>query len=110
MIPGFESGIIGMKKGEEKEIKVTFPEKYQKAELAGKEAIFLIKLNNVPDRTKREHAIEKVGQLFSNFNAENECGWILSEFSDDPSNRITAMKIARDHLQKYKTKFLNQVG
>ena len=47
MIPGFESGIIGMKKGEEKEIKVTFPEKYQKVELAGKEATFLIKLNNV---------------------------------------------------------------
>ena len=47
MIPGFESGIVGMKQGEEKDVKVTFPEKYQKADLAGKEAIFKIKVNSV---------------------------------------------------------------
>ncbi|MBT07874.1 MAG: trigger factor [Gammaproteobacteria bacterium] len=47
MIPGFEGGIVGMKQGEEKDVKVTFPEKYQKAELAGKEAIFKIKVNSV---------------------------------------------------------------
>ena len=34
---------MGMKKGEEKDVKVTFPEKYQKADLAGKEAVFKIK-------------------------------------------------------------------
>tara|TARA_X000001036_G_scaffold193636_1_gene182599 strand:- start:2691 stop:4118 length:1428 start_codon:yes stop_codon:yes gene_type:complete len=47
MIPGFESGVIGMKKGQEKEINVTFPERYQGADLAGKEATFRIKLNSV---------------------------------------------------------------
>ncbi|MDC2963623.1 trigger factor [Gammaproteobacteria bacterium] len=47
MIPGFEGGIVGMKQGEEREVKVTFPEKYQKADLAGKEAIFKIKVNRV---------------------------------------------------------------
>ena len=47
MIPGFETGIVGMGTGEEKEINVTFPEKYQKADLAGKEATFRIKLNSV---------------------------------------------------------------
>ena len=47
MIPGFEAGIVGMKKGEEKDVKVTFPEKYQKADLAGKEAVFKIKVNSV---------------------------------------------------------------
>ena len=47
MIPGFESGIVGMKKGEEKDVKVTFPEKYQEANLAGKDAIFKIKMNSV---------------------------------------------------------------
>ena len=36
-----------MKQGEEKDVKVTFPEKYQKADLAGKEAIFKIKMNSV---------------------------------------------------------------
>ena len=47
MIPGFESGIVGMKQGEEKDVKVTFPEKYQEANLAGKDAIFKIKMNSV---------------------------------------------------------------
>lgn len=42
MIPGFEEGILGMKKGETKDITVTFPENYQSSELAGQEAVFQI--------------------------------------------------------------------
>ena len=40
MIPGFEKEIIGMKVGEEKTIKVTFPEDYHVENLKGKEAEF----------------------------------------------------------------------
>ncbi|MFZ9034924.1 MAG: trigger factor [Francisellaceae bacterium] len=40
MIPGFEDGIIGMVKDEEKTIKVSFPEDYHNKELAGKPAEF----------------------------------------------------------------------
>jgi trigger factor len=47
MIPGFEDGIIGMKKGEEKVIDVTFPEDYQAENLAGKAAQFKITLKLV---------------------------------------------------------------
>ena len=47
MIPGFEDGIVGMKKGEEKVIDVTFPEDYQAANLAGKAAQFKITLKLV---------------------------------------------------------------
>ena len=47
MIPGFESWNCGNEKGEEKDVKVTFPEKYQEADLAGKEAVFKIKVNSV---------------------------------------------------------------
>lgn len=46
-IAGFEDQLIGMKKGEEKDIKVTFPQDYQAKDLAGKEAIFKIKLNAI---------------------------------------------------------------
>ena len=42
MIAGFEDGIVGMKKGEEKVIDVTFPEDYQAENLAGKAAQFKI--------------------------------------------------------------------
>ena len=45
-IPGFEEQIVGMNAGEEKDITVTFPEDYHK-ELAGKEAVFKIKLHEI---------------------------------------------------------------
>jgi trigger factor len=46
-IPGFEDQVIGMKVSEEKDVKVTFPENYYSKELAGKEAIFKVKLNEI---------------------------------------------------------------
>ncbi len=46
-IPGFEEGIIGMKTGETKTVKVTFPENYGSADLAGKEAEFDITVNSI---------------------------------------------------------------
>ncbi|WP_286479416.1 trigger factor [Ignatzschineria indica] len=47
MIPGFEDQIVGMKKGETKTIKVTFPDDYQAEHLEGKEAEFDITVNSV---------------------------------------------------------------
>lgn len=47
MIPGFEDGIIGMKKGETKEVPLTFPEDYSLSEeLAGQDVIFKITVQN----------------------------------------------------------------
>lgn len=46
-IPGFEEGLIGMAPGSEKEITTTFPEDYHSTELAGKEAVFKIKLHEI---------------------------------------------------------------
>ena len=45
--PGFEEQLIGMNVGEERDITVTFPEEYHAENLAGKEAVFHIKLHNV---------------------------------------------------------------
>lgn len=42
MIPGFEEGIVGMKKGETKDVPVTFPEDYRSTDLAGQDAVFQI--------------------------------------------------------------------
>lgn len=46
-IPGFEDQIVGHSAGEEFDVNVTFPEEYQAAELAGKAAVFKIKLHEV---------------------------------------------------------------
>lgn len=46
-IPGFEDGIIGMEKGEEKDLTLTFPEDYGSEDLAGKEVVFKVKVNEI---------------------------------------------------------------
>ena len=46
-IPGFEDQVIGMKIDEEKDIKVKFPDEYFSKDLAGKEAIFKVKVNEI---------------------------------------------------------------
>ena len=46
-IPGFEDQLVGSKAGDEVEVKVTFPEDYQATDLAGKDAVFVTKVNEV---------------------------------------------------------------
>ena len=53
-IPGFEGQIIGMKYEEEKDVVVTFPKEYQSADLAGKEAVFKVKLHEIQEKVAAE--------------------------------------------------------
>ena len=46
-IPGFEEQMVGMAIGEEKDLEVTFPEQYHSEELAGKAAVFHVKVNSI---------------------------------------------------------------
>lgn len=46
-IPGFEEELVGVKAGDEKDVKVTFPDPYQAADLAGKDAVFATKVIEV---------------------------------------------------------------
>ena len=49
-IPGFEEQIIGMKREEEREVEVSFPENYGAKELAGKAAKFKVVLNEITEK------------------------------------------------------------
>jgi len=51
-IPGFEEQVTGMKKGEEKVVKVTFPEAYGSENLAGKDAEFKVKVNGIQEKAE----------------------------------------------------------
>lgn len=53
-IPGFEEQVIGMKKDEEKDIKLTFPEDYHVEDLKGKEVVFKVKVNEIKEKVTRE--------------------------------------------------------
>ena len=48
-IPGFEEGLIGLKSGDEKDVKVKFPEDYHADDLKGKDAIFKVKVHEVKE-------------------------------------------------------------
>ena len=69
MIPGFEKQLLKIKKGEERDITVTFPEDYHSEELAGKEAVFNInckdvkgqKLPELTDEFAAEFGVEEGG-------------------------------------------------
>ena len=49
-IPGFEEGVIGMKREESKDIKLTFPEDYGSKELAGQEVVFNVVVHDIKKR------------------------------------------------------------
>ena len=53
-IPGFEEQMVGMNIGEEKDLDVTFPEQYHSEELAGKAAVFHVKVNGIQEKVRPE--------------------------------------------------------
>ena len=59
-IPGFEDGMVGMKAGGEKDIEVKFPENYGAAHLAGKDAVFKVKLHEIQERKIPEKLDEEM--------------------------------------------------
>ncbi len=48
-IPGFEEQLVGLKSGDKKDVKVTFPEDYHAEDLKGKEAIFKVTVHEVKE-------------------------------------------------------------
>ena len=65
-IPGFEDGMIGLKVGGERDIKVTFPAEYGAASLAGKDAVFKVKLHEIQEQKKAELNEETLKKIMPN--------------------------------------------
>lgn len=65
-IPGFEDGMIGLKVGEEKDVKVTFPAEYGAKNLAGKDAIFKVKLHEIDEQKLPELNEETLKKILPN--------------------------------------------
>ena len=60
-IPGFEDQLIGVKAGEARDVKVTFPADYHSADLAGKEAVFAVTVKEIktPEEAKIDDELAK---------------------------------------------------
>jgi len=49
-IPGFEEGLVGLSKGDEKDLELTFPEDYHAEDLKGQKVVFKVKVNEIKNR------------------------------------------------------------
>lgn len=71
-VEGFEEQLIGVKKGETKEIRVTFPEDYSNEELAGKEAVFQVTVNEIKRPQLPELNDDFIQEISEEFNTVEE--------------------------------------
>lgn len=91
-IPGFEDQLIGMKIGEEREINVKFPEEYHAENLAGKDAMFKVKLISI--KTK---ILPELDDEFAKDVSEFET---LEEYKKDLEKKIKSDKEAEAKRNK----------
>ncbi len=95
-IPGFEDQLIGVKAGEERQVKVTFPEDYGAAHLAGKEAVFDVTVSEVAKPGKldiNDDVAKQLGLESADRLREIVRGQIESQFG-----ALTRQKIKRQIL------------
>lgn len=83
-IPGFEDQLIGKKTGDEVDVNVTFPEEYHAEELAGKEALFKVKINEVRVKELPE-ADDEFAQDVSEFDT-------FAEYKEDVRKKLEKSK------------------
>ena len=107
-IPGFEDAMVGMKEGENKDIKVTFPKDYGAANLAGKEAVFKIKLHEIKELKIPELNAEILKQILPNENAPSEK--LLDEkISEQIENEKLFKLINEDLKEKFGEALLKKI-
>ncbi|WP_028043562.1 trigger factor [Candidatus Stoquefichus massiliensis] len=97
-IPGFEEQMIGMKKGETRDLNLTFPEDYGMADLAGADVIFKVKLHKIENKKDSELNNEFVASL----NVPN------METVEDLQNQMK-VQLQSQHDQKYRTDVENAI-
>ena len=87
-IPGFEEQMIGMNVGEEKDLNVTFPKEYHAKELAGKAAVFHVKVNGITE-TQLPALDDDFAKDISEFDT-------LDEYKKDIRAKLEAQAAERD--------------
>ena len=83
-IPGFEDQLVGAAAGADVDVNVTFPEEYHADDLAGKAALFQVKVHEVKTKELPE-ADDEFAQDISDFDT-------LAEFKEDLAKRLAAGK------------------
>lgn len=83
-IPGFEEQLVGAEIGKEVEVKVTFPEEYHAADLAGKEAVFKCTVKEIKEK--------QLPELDDEFASEVSAFDTLAEYKEDVKKGLAMKK------------------
>ena len=94
-IPGFEDALIGSLKGKTTQVKVTFPKDYQAKNLAGKDAVFETKVNEI-----REDVEVKIDDEFAKTLGMNDLEALKKAVSE---------QISKQHQQQTRDKAKRQI-
>ena len=100
-IPGFEEQMEGMKVDEKKDVTVTFPEDYQAADLAGKEAIFAVTLNDIKAKAEATLDEEMVKKLLP-----NEEGATAETVKEKIAEQIKSEKVSKLYNETLKPQLI----
>ena len=99
-IPGFEEQLVGAKAGDEVKVEVTFPEDYHAEELAGKAAVFEVKVHEVR-RTELPEIDDDFAQDVSEFDT-------LEEYKKDVEKQVRERK-EKEALTVKQQKLVDQI-
>lgn len=94
-IPGFEEQLVGLAKGDEKDVEVTFPEDYHAEELAGKPVVFKVTVHDI----KRKN-LPELDDEFAKDVSEFDT---LAEFKEDIEKRIAKRKERENRIHREQT-------
>lgn len=97
-IPGFEEQLVGVKAGEEVDVNVTFPENYQAENLAGKPAVFKVKVHEIRRRNLPELNDDFVKDVREDCDTVDELKTKLMEELTEKSNQKADELVRRDIL------------
>ena len=91
-IPGFEDQVVGMKIGEEKDLNLKFPNEYFSKDLAGKDVVFKVKLNEI-----KKKELPKIDDEFAKDVSEFDT---LKELKNSISEKLENQNKERERVEK----------
>lgn len=99
-IPGFEDQVVGHNVGEEFDVNVTFPEQYGESSLAGKAAVFKVKINEL-----KERQLPEVDDEFAKDISEFDT---IAEYKEDLKKKL-AESAETKAASEFENKLIEQV-
>ena len=93
-IPGYEEQMVGLKVGEEKDIKVTFPNDYREKKLANKKAVFKLNIKDIQERVVKVPIDDQLAKELGEKNLDDLKKKIEEKIKADFQN-LSSLKMRR---------------